>query len=222
MAPCGTPALISIDDEEKPSIMVIWWRSDKKLLIQANAEPRIPAASILTRRPSCQTRSNAFFRSEKKELQRKMSCQSACSNLGRVSLAEGLFRHPSWIQIACHVAKSVRMGRVCHERCVQEPCWRQVEVQSVGSFLGRSCFLFCELVQPGLLSKLWENHSAQNCGWINTWDYQWCRLHSISRVWLECYWGHPLCVSSAWKAPWTQQVVLFPNTWKSRGWQGPM
>ena len=66
MAPCRTPALISIDDEEKPSIMVIWRRSDKKLLIQANAEPRIPAASTLTKRPSCQTRSNAFFRSKKR------------------------------------------------------------------------------------------------------------------------------------------------------------
>ena len=151
-----------------------------------------------------------------------MSCQSACSNLGRVSVAEGLFRHPFWSQIVCRVAKAARMGRVCHERCVQEPCWRLVEVQSAGSFLGRSCFFFCVLVPPGLLSKLWEIHSAQNCGWINMWGYQWCWLHSTSRVWLECYRGHLLCVSSAWKAPWTQQLVLFPNRWKSRGWQGPM
>ena len=53
MAPWGTPAPVSVGVDVQPSTVVIWRRDVKKLFIQANAEPRIPAASSFGRRPSC-------------------------------------------------------------------------------------------------------------------------------------------------------------------------
>ena len=108
MASCGMPALMSIDDEEKPSIMVIWRRSDKN----SRSKPMLSREyQLLQPWPRGHHAKPDWtpFSGRKKELQRRTSCQSACSNLGRVLGAEGLFRHPSWIQIAGHVAKAVRM-----------------------------------------------------------------------------------------------------------------
>ena len=51
MTPWGTPAPISVGADVQPSTVVIWRRDVKKLfmIIQANAEPLIPAASSFDR-----------------------------------------------------------------------------------------------------------------------------------------------------------------------------
>ena len=86
MAPWGTPAPISAGADVQPSTVVIWRRDVKKVFIQANAEPHIPAASSLDRRPSCHTRLNAFRRS-KRERQHKLNCRCACSIPGKAAKA---------------------------------------------------------------------------------------------------------------------------------------
>ena len=65
IAPWGTPANSLADVDIVPLTAVMWWRSARKLTSQISAAPSIPAARSFTISPSCQTRSNAFFKSKK-------------------------------------------------------------------------------------------------------------------------------------------------------------